>query len=158
MTFEDVMLAQLTAFSAVPKSLNAAHLLVLLPKDKALPRDVPHRELLAAVLKRRGIKIEEFAAPVAANHAEGSLIAWAMLDFGKIPETLPGARRADAACGLVFQPLRRRTGQRGQRRDRVWRGLGAEDVAGQMSRISDLPADHWPEVHHQAIIINTERT
>ena len=45
--------------------------------------DVPHRELLAAVLKRRSIKIEEFAAPVAANHTDGSLIAWAMLDFGK---------------------------------------------------------------------------
>jgi len=47
------MLAQLTASTAVPKTLNAAHLLVLLPKDKAMPRDVPHRELLAAVLKRR---------------------------------------------------------------------------------------------------------
>src|SRR4030067_480128 len=82
------MLAQLTATSALPpaqkQALNAAHLLVLLPKDKTLPRDVPHRELLVAVLKRRGIKVEEFAdAPIAANHADGSLIAWAMLDFGK---------------------------------------------------------------------------
>ena len=84
MTFEDDMLAQLTASSAVPKSLNAAHLLVLLPKDKTLPSDVPHRELLAAVLKRRGIKAEEFAGtPVAANAADGSLITWAMLDFSK---------------------------------------------------------------------------
>ena len=78
------MLAQLTASSALPKTLNAAHLLVLLPKGKTLPGDVPHRDLLAAVLKRRGIKAEEFAdAPIAANHADGSLIAWAMLDFSK---------------------------------------------------------------------------
>jgi leucyl aminopeptidase len=78
------MLAQLTATSSLPKTLNAAHLLVLLPKDKTLPRDVPQRDLLAAVLKRRGIKAEEFAdAPIAANHADGSLIAWAMLDFSK---------------------------------------------------------------------------
>ncbi len=83
------MLAQLTASSALPKTLNAAHLLVLLPKDKTLPpkggsMSVPHRELLAAVLKRRGIKAEEFAStPVAANAADGSLTAWAMLDFGK---------------------------------------------------------------------------
>ena len=82
------MLAQLTATSALPPTqkpaLNAAHLLVLLPKSNILPRDVPQRELLAAVLKRRGIKAEEFAAtPVAANAADGSLIAWAMLDFSK---------------------------------------------------------------------------
>jgi leucyl aminopeptidase len=84
MTFEDDMLAQLTATSALPKSLNAAHLLVLLPKDKTFSKDIPHRELLGAVLKRRGIKAEEFAAtPVAANAADGSLIAWAMLDFSK---------------------------------------------------------------------------
>jgi len=78
------MLAQLTASSALPKTLNAAHLLVLLPKGKTLPGDIPHRDLLAAVLKRRGIKAEELAAtPVAANAADGSLIAWAMLDPGK---------------------------------------------------------------------------
>ena len=52
MTFEDDMLAQLTATSALPKTLNAAHLLVLLPKEKILSKDVPHRELLAAVLHR----------------------------------------------------------------------------------------------------------
>ena len=82
------MLAQLTATLGLPKSLNAAHMLVLLPKGKTLPpkelMSVPHRELLAAVLKRRGIKTEEFAdMPIAANHADGSLIAWAMLDFSK---------------------------------------------------------------------------
>jgi len=51
MTFEDVMLAQLTASSAVPGSLNAAHLLVLLPKGKTLPTDMPHRVLLASRTK-----------------------------------------------------------------------------------------------------------
>jgi len=78
------MLAQLTTILRLPKTLNAAHLLVLLPKDKTLPRDVPQRDLLVAVLKRRGIKAEEFAdKPITANAADGSLIAWAMLDFGK---------------------------------------------------------------------------
>jgi len=77
------MLAQLTASSAVPKALNASHLLVLLPKGKTLPSDVPHRELLLSVLKRRAVKVEEFATAVAANAADGSLIAWAMLDLGK---------------------------------------------------------------------------
>lgn len=82
--YEDVMLAQLTATPSLPKTLKAAHLLVLLPKSKTLSRDVPHRDLLVAVLKRRGIKAEDFAAtPVAANAADGSLIAWAVLDFKK---------------------------------------------------------------------------
>ncbi|MDO8370229.1 MAG: leucyl aminopeptidase family protein [Candidatus Nitrotoga sp.] len=82
------MLAQLTATSALPptqkQALNPAHLLVLLPKGKTLPRDVLQRELLAAVLKRRGIKTGEFSdAPIAANAEDGSLIAWAMLDFSE---------------------------------------------------------------------------
>ena len=78
------MLAQLTASSSLPTSLSATHLLVLLPKGKILSRDVPHRELLAAVLKRRSIRVEEMAdAPIAANAADGCLIAWAMLDFSK---------------------------------------------------------------------------
>ena len=78
------MLAQLTASSALPPTLNAAHLLVLMPKSKTLPRNVPHRDLLSAVLKRRGMKLGEFAEmPIAANHPDGSLIAWAMLDFSK---------------------------------------------------------------------------
>ena len=77
------MLAQLTASSAVPKALNVSHLLVLLPKNKTLPSDVSHHELLAAVLKRRAIKADEFTTPVAANAADGSLIAWAMLDSAR---------------------------------------------------------------------------
>ena len=78
------MLAQLTPSTSLPKSLNAAHLLVLLPKDKVLPRDVSQRELLVTVLKRRNMKAEELAkSPVAANAPDGSLIVWAMLDFSK---------------------------------------------------------------------------
>ena len=82
------MLAQLIASSAVPPTqklaLNAAHLLVVLPKGKTLTSDLPNRDLLVAVLKRRGIKVEEFGdTPIAANHADGSLIVWAMLDFSK---------------------------------------------------------------------------
>ncbi|BBJ00329.1 peptidase M17 [Ferrigenium kumadai] len=78
------MLAQLTLTPALPKTLNATHLLVLLPKAKTLAKDVPHGELLAAVLKRRDMKAEELAkSPVAANAADGTLVAWAMLDLDK---------------------------------------------------------------------------
>jgi len=78
------MLAQLTLFPALPKTLNATHLLVLLPKTKALPKDALHGDLLVGVLKRRNMKAEELAkTPVAANAADGTLVAWAMLDFGK---------------------------------------------------------------------------
>jgi leucyl aminopeptidase len=82
--FEDVMLAQLTLFPALPKTLNATHLLVLLPKTKVLPKDIPHGELLAAVLKRRDMKADELVkSAVSANAANGTLVVWAMLDFGK---------------------------------------------------------------------------
>ncbi len=78
------MLAQLTLTPSLPKTLNATHLLVLLPKAKVLPKDAPHGELLAAVLKRRDMKIDELAkSAVAANEANGTLVAWAMLDFDK---------------------------------------------------------------------------
>lgn len=78
------MLAQLTLFPALPKTLNATHLLVLLPKAKALAKDIPHGELLAAVLKRREMKADELAkSAVAANAASGTLVVWAMLDFEK---------------------------------------------------------------------------
>jgi leucyl aminopeptidase len=82
--FEDAMLAQLTVSPTLPKTLNSAHVLVLLPKSKALPSNFPERDLLAAVLKRRNIKADEFAdAPINANHTNGNMIAWAMLDFSK---------------------------------------------------------------------------
>ena len=78
------MLAQLTATSVLPQTLHATHLLVLLPRGKALPRELPQRDLLAAVLKRRDIKIEELEkSPVSANAENGTLIAWVMLDFSK---------------------------------------------------------------------------
>lgn len=99
------MLAQLTDSSVVPKTLNAAYLQVLLPKDKTMPRDVPHHELLAAVLKRRGIKVEEFAAtPVAANTADGSLVVWAMLDFSKTKFALQTQARKAMQMLLDEQP------------------------------------------------------
>jgi leucyl aminopeptidase len=82
--FEAVMLAQLTLSQTLPAALTATHLLVLLPKTKALPKDVPHGDLLAAVLKRRDMKADELAkSPVSANAQNGALVAWAMLDFGK---------------------------------------------------------------------------
>ncbi|MBY0575508.1 MAG: leucyl aminopeptidase family protein [Gallionellaceae bacterium] len=78
------MLAQLTLSQTLPATPSATHLLVLLPKAKALPKDAPHHELLAAVLKRRDMKMDELAkSPVAANAANGALVAWGMLDFEK---------------------------------------------------------------------------
>jgi len=78
------MLAQLTLIPALPKTWSSTHLLVLLPKGKALPKNVPHGNLLAAVLKRRDMKADELAkSPVSANMPNGALVAWAMLDFDK---------------------------------------------------------------------------
>ena len=75
------MLAQLTFSQTLP---TGTHLLVLLPKNKTLPKDVAHGDLLAGVLKRRAMKAEKLAkSPVAANAADGTLVVWAMLDFGK---------------------------------------------------------------------------
>lgn len=75
------MLAQLTLSPTLPQTLPGSHLLVLLPKAGSLPGDLPHGKLLAAVLKRRGMKAAELAkAPVAANAENGALVAWAMLD------------------------------------------------------------------------------
>ena len=76
------MLAQLNASSLLPKTMHATHLLVLFPKGKTLPRDLPQRNLLTVVLKRREIKTEALEkSPVAANAQDGSLIVWAMLDY-----------------------------------------------------------------------------
>ena len=78
------MLAQLTLIPSLSKSVSATHLLVLLPKAKTLPKDAPHAELLAAVLKRRDMKADELAkSAVSAVTASGALIVWAMLDFDK---------------------------------------------------------------------------
>jgi leucyl aminopeptidase len=78
------MLAQLTLFPALPKTLSATHLLVLMPKAKTLQKDIPHGDLLAATLKRRDMKAEELAkSPVAANTEKGALVVWAMMDAAK---------------------------------------------------------------------------
>ncbi len=99
------MLAQLTTTAALPKTLNPAHLLVLMPKGKTLPGEVPQRELLAAVLKRRDMKAEELAkSPVAANAADGSLIAWAMLDYSKTTFALQTQVRKALQLLLEEQP------------------------------------------------------
>ena len=75
------MLAQLTYSQTLP---TTQHLLVLLPKAKALSKDIPHAALLKAVLARRDMKADELAkSPVAANAENGALVAWGMLDFEK---------------------------------------------------------------------------
>jgi leucyl aminopeptidase len=79
--FEDAMLAQLTLTKTLPA---AAHMLVLLPKSKTLPKHLPHGDLLATVLKRRDMKADELLkSPISANAGSGALVAWAMLDFEK---------------------------------------------------------------------------
>ena len=78
------MLAQLTLSQTLPATSSATHLLVLLPKAKTLPKDLPHAALLKAVLARRDMKADELAkSPVAANAESGALVAWGMLDFEK---------------------------------------------------------------------------
>jgi leucyl aminopeptidase len=65
-------------------TLSASHQLIVFSKGKTLPRKLPHGDLLASVLKRRDVKPEELAkSPVAANAADGTLVAWAMLDADK---------------------------------------------------------------------------
>ena len=69
---------------AFSTTLSASHQLVVFPKAKTLPKDIAHGELLASVLKRRDMKADELAkSPVAANAANGTLVAWAMLDEKK---------------------------------------------------------------------------
>jgi len=76
------MLAQLSFPKTLPTAPSCAHLLVLLPKGKSLPDDLPQRERLASVLKRRRMKAEELAkSPVSANADDGALVTWAMLDL-----------------------------------------------------------------------------
>ena len=49
-----------------------------------MPKDIPHGELLAAVLKRRDMKPDELAKSIiSANADNGTLVAWAMMDFEK---------------------------------------------------------------------------
>ena len=78
-------LAQLTFSPLInSRALAATHQLVIFPKGKAVPKDLPHGGLLKAVLTRRDMKADELAkSPVAANAGNGALVAWAMLDFSK---------------------------------------------------------------------------
>lgn len=76
------MLAQLALSLTPPGNLTSQYLLVLLPKTKKLAQDLPHGDLLKAVLMRRNLKPDDLAGtPVSANSANGELITWAMLDF-----------------------------------------------------------------------------
>ncbi len=78
------MLAQLTLLKTLPPKLGSQHLFILFPKNKTLPKDLPHAELLQAVMARRNIKLGEMdKAALTANTDEGCLIVWAMLDFSK---------------------------------------------------------------------------
>ena len=78
------MLAQLTLTPTLSKTSSATHLLVLFPKSKILPKDIPHGELLAAVIKRRDMKPDGLAKSVLSASADkGTLVVWAMIDFEK---------------------------------------------------------------------------
>ena len=69
---------------AFTNPLSAPHQLILIPKAKTLPKDIAHGDLLTSVLRRRDMKAEELAkSPIAANAADGALVAWAMLDEKK---------------------------------------------------------------------------
>jgi leucyl aminopeptidase len=94
---EDVMLAQLTFAKTLP---TATHLLVLMPKNRALPKDTPHVALLASILKRRGLKVDDLVkSSVTANSLDGMLIVWAMLDSDK------GAFAEQVQARKALQPL-----------------------------------------------------
>ncbi len=96
------MLAQLTVFPVLPSELHASHLLVICPKGKTLPRDMPHADLLRAVLARRDMKASELAkTPLAATNADGSLLAWMMLDFDK--DTFAGQTQVRKAMQLLLE-------------------------------------------------------
>jgi leucyl aminopeptidase len=83
------MLAKLTLFQSQPANFSASHCLILLPKSRVLPKELPFAELLTSVLKRRGMKIGELSkSPVSTSNAAGNLIVWAMLDFEKDSFTL----------------------------------------------------------------------
>ncbi|HEY0665759.1 MAG TPA: leucyl aminopeptidase family protein [Gallionella sp.] len=103
------MLAQLILTEAQPGARSTApkatHLLALLPKAKAIPKDLPHGALLAAVLRRRGMKPDELAkSPVAATTDSGSLVVWAMLDFEKDAYTQQVQARKAVQLLLEDQP------------------------------------------------------
>src|SRR3990172_7832762 len=81
------MLARLLQHADAPaeKALrNHAHILFLLPKAKQLSDGWPERDALAALLKRRHMKVSELGkTPLAGSLGNGALAAWGMLDPGK---------------------------------------------------------------------------
>lgn len=80
------MLAKLQFAALAPKTVAAPHLLVVLPAGKTLPKDVPGRELLRAVLARRAMKVPELTkSGVSATLPDGTLCSWVAWDGGKSP-------------------------------------------------------------------------
>jgi leucyl aminopeptidase len=95
------MLAQLTLSKALIPSAASTHCLILFPKNKALPKDLPYAKELAATLKRREMKVEELAkAPISASIGT-KLVAWAMLDFDK--DTFTRQTLVRKALGLLLE-------------------------------------------------------
>ena len=81
------MLARLQQHADAPTGAalrRYSHILFLLPKAKQVSGDWPEREALAALLKRRRMKIGELGkTPLAGSLGNGALAAWGMLDPGK---------------------------------------------------------------------------
>jgi leucyl aminopeptidase len=99
------MLAQITFSKTLPGSQSATHWLVLMPKAKILPKDVSSGDLLAAVLKRRNMKVAELAkSPISANGTDGALYVWAMLDYGMDTFSLQTQVRKALLLLLVENP------------------------------------------------------
>lgn len=104
---EAEMLAQIKITKQLPIVLGVAHTLVLLPKSRVLPKDLLYRDLLVSVLKRRGIRQEEFVScgAISADTAEGAQIVWAMLDSECCPLVLRAKIKEVVALALAEQPI-----------------------------------------------------
>ncbi len=78
------MLARLQQHAGAPTGAalrKHSHILFLLPDAKQLSDEWPEREALAALLKRRRMKVGELGkTPLAGSLGNGSLAAWGMLD------------------------------------------------------------------------------
>lgn len=83
------MLARLQLHAGTPTGAalrKHSHLLFLLPQAKQLSDQWPERAALAALLKRRRMKVSELGkTPLAGSLDNGVLAAWGMLDAGKSP-------------------------------------------------------------------------
>lgn len=83
------MLARLQQHAGAPAAAaqrRHSHILFLLPKANRLSDDWPEREALAALLKRRRMKVGELGkTPLAGSLDNGVLAAWCMLDRVKSP-------------------------------------------------------------------------